>query len=72
MRCGPKVQGSRSAALITSSDTSARQKLLSLMQPRNEAALLGGSGDLVRRVISTLIGVTSSYKYSYLNSKPSY
>ena len=34
--------------------------------------LLGGSWDLVSRVISTLIGVISNYKYSYLNHNPSY
>ena len=34
--------------------------------------LLGGSWDLVSRVISTLTGVISSYKYSYHNSNPSY
>ena len=34
--------------------------------------LLGGSWDLVSNVISTLIGVISSYKYSYLTYKPSY
>ena len=28
--------------------------------------LLGGSWDLVSKVISTLIGVISNYKYSYL------
>ena len=34
--------------------------------------LLGGSGDLVSKVISTLIGVISNYKYSYLIYNPSY
>ena len=34
--------------------------------------LLGGSGDLVSKVISTLIGVISNYKYSYLSYNPSY
>ena len=34
--------------------------------------LLGGSWDLVSKVISTLIGVISSYKYSYPNYNPSY
>ena len=34
--------------------------------------VLGGSGDLVSKVISTLIGVISSYKYSYLSYNPSY
>ena len=34
--------------------------------------LLGGSWDLVSRVISALTGVISSYKYSYHNSNPSY
>ena len=34
--------------------------------------ILGGSWDLVSMVISTLIGVTSSYKYSYLHYNPSY
>ena len=34
--------------------------------------VLGGSWDLVSTVISTLSGVTSNYKYSYLNYNPSY
>ena len=34
--------------------------------------LLGGSGDLVSKVISPLIGVISNYKYSYLIYNPSY
>ena len=34
-------------------------------------ALLGGSWDLVSTVISTLTGVISTYKYSYLNCNPS-
>ena len=33
---------------------------------------LGGSWYLVSKVISTLSGVISIYKYSYLNSNPSY
>ena len=33
--------------------------------------LLGGSWDLVSKVISTLSGVISNYKYSYLNYNPS-
>ena len=32
---------------------------------------LGGSWDLVSTVISTLIGVISTYKCSYLNYNPS-
>ena len=35
-------------------------------------AILGGSWDLVSAVISTLSGVISNYKYSYLNYNPSY
>ena len=35
-------------------------------------SLLGGSWDLVSKVISTLSGVISNYKYSYLNYNPSY
>ena len=35
-------------------------------------SLLGGSWDLVSKVISTLIGVKSSYKYSYLIYTPTY
>ena len=35
-------------------------------------ALLGGSGDLVSKVLSTFIGVRSTYKYDYLTYKPSY
>ena len=34
--------------------------------------ILGGSWDLLSRVISTLTGVTSNYKYSYLIYNPSY
>ena len=34
-------------------------------------SLLGGSWDLVSTVISTLSGVISNYKYSYLNYNPS-
>ena len=34
--------------------------------------VLGGSGDLVSKVISTLIGVISNYKHSYLIYNPSY
>ena len=35
-------------------------------------SLLGGSGDLVSKVISPLVGVISNYKYSYLIYNPSY
>ena len=35
-------------------------------------ALLGGSGDLVSKVISPLIGVISNYKSSYLIYNPSF
>ena len=34
--------------------------------------MLGGSWDLVSKVISTLIGVISRYKYSYLIYNASY
>ena len=34
--------------------------------------VLGGSGDLVSKVISPLIGVISNYMYSYLIYNPSY
>ena len=34
--------------------------------------LLGGSWDLVSKVISALIGVVSNYKYSYPIDNPSY
>ena len=34
--------------------------------------VLGGSWDLVSKVISTLRGVISNYKYSYLSYNPSY
>ena len=34
--------------------------------------VLGGSGDLVSKVISTPIGVISNCKYSYLIYNPSY
>ena len=33
-------------------------------------AVLGGSGDLVSKVISPLIGVISNYQYSYLVYSP--
>ena len=39
------------------------------VQPRG---ILGGSWDLVSRVISTLIGVISKYNYSYLTYNPTY
>ena len=39
---------------------------------RRGPGLLGGSGDLVSKVISPLIGVISNYKYSYLIYNPSY
>ena len=36
-------------------------------------SILGGAlGDLVSKVISTLIGVISNYRYSYLIYNPSY
>ena len=35
-------------------------------------AILGGSWDLVSRVISTLVGVISNYNYSCLTYNPSY
>ena len=35
-------------------------------------SILGGSGDLVSMVISTLSADINSYKYSYLNYNPSY
>ena len=34
--------------------------------------ILGGSGDLVSRAISTLIRVTSAYSYSDLTDIPTY
>ena len=37
-----------------------------------DLVLLGGSWDLVSTVISTLSGLISNYKYSYLNYNPSY
>ena len=39
---------------------------------RSVTGLLEGSWDLVSTVISTLSGVISNYKYSYLNYNPSY
>ena len=36
------------------------------------ASILGGSWDLVSKFMSTLIGVISSYKYSYPKYNPSY
>ena len=38
----------------------------------SKPTLLGGSWDLVSKVISTINGVISRYKYSYLNYNPSY
>ena len=35
-------------------------------------SVLGGSWDLVSKVISPLIGVISNYKYNYLIYNPSY
>ena len=48
-------------------------RMFTLLQwGRCSLPLLGGSGDLVSKVISTLIGVISNYKYSYRIYKPSY
>ena len=38
----------------------------------NILSLLGGSWDLVSRVISTLIGVISNYNCTYLTYNPNY
>ena len=38
----------------------------------SSTSVLGGSWDLVSKVISTLIGVIGNYKYSYLPYNPSY
>ena len=48
--------------------------LLYGLQARNTtwATILGGSWDLVSKVISTLIGVISSYMSSYLIYNPTY
>ena len=40
--------------------------------PELQRLVLGGAWDLVSKVISTLIGVTSDYKYSYPNRSSSY
>ena len=40
--------------------------------PTDQTIVLGGSWDLVSKVISPLIGVISNYKYSYLIYNPSY
>ena len=55
---------------ITISPISLNPKLETTRNP--ETNLLGGSGDLVSKVISPLIGVISNYKYSYLIYNPSY
>ena len=39
---------------------------------RRAGIILGGSWDLVSRVISTVLGVLSNYNYSYLTYNPSY
>ena len=43
-----------------------------LQGPVASVEALGGSWDLVSKVISPLIGVISNYKYSYLSYNPSY
>ena len=58
-----KYEGFRPAARIATLSRSLSQAF---------ATLLGGSSDLVSRVISTLIGVISNYNYSYLTYNPSY
>ena len=42
------------------------------LSPQPQTPLLEGSWDLVSKVVGTLIGVISSYKYSYPNYNPSY
>ena len=46
--------------------------MLPIVNFRSSDSLLGGSWDLVSKVISTINGVISNYKYSYLNYNPSY
>ena len=61
------MQGSALLPLRSFSEFGGRHRSAS-----NPPSLLGGSWDLVSKVISTLIGVISSYKYSYHNYNPSY
>ena len=52
---------------------SVRACLLQILRSESGCkCLLKGSWDLVSKVISTLIGVISSYKYIYLTYNPSY
>ena len=48
-----------------------KAKLNPRTSPTLSKSLLGGSWDLVSKDISTLIGVISSYRYSYPNYNPS-
>ena len=55
----------------------AAEELPQVVQPQLAPAIwalhiLGGSWDLVSKVISTLSGVISNYKYGYLIYNPSY
>ena len=50
----------------------AAQRERALREQVRRETVLGGSWDLVSTVISTLSGVISNYKYSYLNYNPIY
>ena len=57
------------SAALTLSPT---HRNLEILKPEGSETILGGSWDLVSKVISPLIGVISNYKYSYLIYNPSY
>ena len=57
---------------VDSSSSSSRTERLMSWRFGRAWGVLGGSWDLVSKVISPLIGVVSKYKYSYLNYNPTY
>ena len=68
-----RVSGLGGGVPFKLSGTCADLNFVNLQRNKSELIhLLGGSWDLVSKVISTLIGVISSYKYSYHNYNPSY
>ena len=71
----PDVVGTTATIEVLTLATSGKpdlQSFRSLVSSPWPPVLLGGSWDLVSTVISTLSGVISNYKYSYLNYNPSY
>ena len=64
--CGKKSPECRALAYTGLSQPSVLSRTYSRL------SALGGSGDLVSKVTSTLVGVISNYKYSSLSYNPSY